>query len=64
MPLGVWEYTIGGYQIAHKWLKDRKGRLLTFDELQHYGRIVATLNETIRLQVKIDAAVGSWPFKG
>src|SRR6516225_518212 len=44
MPKAVWEYTIGGYQVANKWLKDRKGRLLTFDELQHYGRVVAALN--------------------
>ena len=47
MPRPVWEYMIGGYQVAHKWLKDRKGRLLTFDELQHYGRVVAALNVLI-----------------
>ena len=64
MPRCVWEYAIGGYQVAHKWLKDRKGRLLTFDELQHYGRVVATLNDTIRIQAEIDVATGSWPLKG
>jgi predicted helicase len=31
----AWQYRIGGYQVAHKWLKDRKGRLLSFDDLQH-----------------------------
>lgn len=46
------------FQVAHKWLKDRKGRLLTFDELQHYGRIISALNETIRIQSEIDAVLG------
>lgn len=63
MPQRVWEYMIGGYQVAQKWLKDRKGRLLTFDELQHYGRIIAALDKTISLQEEIDAAAGSWPLK-
>jgi predicted helicase len=62
VPRRVWEYTIGGYQVAHKWLKDRKGRFLTFDELQHYGHVVATLNATIRLQADIDAAITDWPL--
>ena len=64
IPKSVWEYIIGGYPVAHKWLKDRKGRLLTFDELQHYGRVIAALNDTIRLQAEIDAAIGSWPLRG
>ena len=59
MPRPVWDYMAGGYQVANKWLKDRKGRLLTFDELQHYGRVVAALNQTIRLQAEIDAAIGN-----
>lgn len=58
----VWETRIGGYQVAHKWLKDRKGRMLTFDELSHYRRIIAALYETLRLQAKIDAAISSWPL--
>ena len=53
----VWEYHIGGYQVAQKWLKDRKGRLLTFDELHHYTRIIAAIDETISLQKQIDAAM-------
>lgn len=54
VPAVVWEYTIGGYQVAQKWLKDRKGRPLTFNELQAYGNIVAALAETICIQKKID----------
>jgi len=59
---GVWEYHIGGYQVAHKWLKDRKGRLLTFNELDHYRRVIAALELTIRLQDEIDRAIPSWPL--
>lgn len=54
VPRSVWDFTIGGYPIAHKWLKDRKGRLLTFDELKTYGQIISAINETIRLQAEID----------
>ena len=58
----VWDYHIGGYQVAHKWLKDRKGRQLTFDDLHHYRRVIAALDETIRVQSEIDAAVPAWPI--
>lgn len=57
VPTTVWEFTIGGYHVAHKWLKDRKDRLLTFDELKTYGNIIGTLTETIRIQGEIDAAL-------
>jgi hypothetical protein len=63
VPSSVWNYLIGGYQVANKWLKDRKGRLLTFDELLHYQRIVSALAETIRLQAEIDAAIPVWPMQ-
>jgi hypothetical protein len=63
VPASVWNYQIGGYQVANKWLKDRKGRLLTFDELQHYQRIISALAETIRLQAEIDAAIPAWPMQ-
>ena len=26
VPEEVWDFQIGGYQVCHKWLKDRKGR--------------------------------------
>ncbi len=50
----VWEFRIGGYQPLHQWLKDRKGRELSFDDLHHYGRIAAAQRETIRLMAAID----------
>ncbi len=37
----VWGFHVGGYQVCHKWLKDRKGRTLTYDDLNHYRRIAA-----------------------
>jgi hypothetical protein len=55
---------IGGYQVCEKWLKDRKGRTLSKDDLAHYGRIVVALNETIRLMKEIDQTIekhGGWP---
>jgi hypothetical protein len=50
----VWKYQIGGYQVCEKWLKDRKGRTLTFEEIQTYSKIVTALSKTIELQTEID----------
>ena len=62
----VWNFHIGGYQVCEKWLKDRKGRTLTKDDLAHYQKIVVALSETIRLMGEIDAVIekaGGWPLK-
>jgi hypothetical protein len=45
---------IGGYQPAQKWLKDRKGRVLSYDDIQHYQKIIVALAETDRLMKEID----------
>jgi predicted helicase len=45
----VWEFCIGGYQVCEKWLKDRRERTLSYDEQNHYQKIVVTLRETGRL---------------
>ena len=61
----VWAFTIGGYQVCHKWLKDRKGRTLTFEDLHHYQKVIVALAETIRLMGEIDAVIdanGGWPI--
>lgn len=50
----VWEYQVGGYQVLSKWLKDRKGRLLSLDDIKHYCKIVTALKRTIELQKEID----------
>jgi len=65
VPHDVWEFHVGGYQVCHKWLKDRKGRVLTFDDIKHYQRIVAALAETITLMATIDEVIeehGGWPI--
>ena len=59
----VWEFHIGGYQVLEKWLKDRKGRTLSYDDVTHYGKIVVALKETIRLMAEIDDIIPSWPME-
>ena len=54
VPLVAWEFYIGGYQPAQKWLKDRKQRTLEFDDILHYQKIIVALNETARLMQEID----------
>jgi predicted helicase len=66
VPPEVWEFHIGGYQVCQKWLKDRKGRALSFDDVKHYQRIVAALAETITLMEQIDEVIeehGGWPIQ-
>ena len=63
-PRRVWDFQIGGYQVCHKWLKDRKGRTLSDEDVAHYQKIVVALNETIRIMAKIDEVIdahGGWP---
>lgn len=50
----VWEYHIGGYQVPEKWLKDRKGRELTSDEVASYIKVLTAIGETIRIQKSLD----------
>lgn len=53
VPEEVWNFYIGGYQPAQKWLKDRKGRTMSFDDIKHYLHIVHALTETIKLMQKL-----------
>jgi predicted helicase len=60
----IWEFHIGGYQVCEKWLKDRKGQMLSEDDIAHYQKIVVALSETIRLMGEIDQVIqehGGWP---
>ena len=60
----IWASTIGGYRPAEKWLKDRKRRTLSEEDIDHYRKIIAALAETRRLMVKIDEVIGKhggWP---
>jgi predicted helicase len=49
VPLVAWNFWIGGYQPAQKWLKDRRGRTLGFDDVKHYQRVIKVLTETDRI---------------
>jgi hypothetical protein len=53
VPRIAWEFHIGGYQPAQKWLKDRKGRALSFDDVVHYQKIIKILSETDRIMREI-----------
>ena len=64
VPAEVWDFHIGGYQVCHKWLKDRKGRTLSDEDVAHYQKIVVALNETIRIMAEIDEVIeahSGWP---
>jgi predicted helicase len=67
VPPEVWEFRVGGYQVAEKWLKDRKGRPLTYDDLTHYQRILAAVRHTIELMAVVDEVIdqhAGWPLAG
>ena len=54
VPQIAWDFFIGGYQPAQKWLKDRKERTLEFDDILHYQKIIVALTETNRLMNEIN----------
>ena len=57
VPESAWNFYIGGYQPAQKWLKDRKGMTLSFEDVKHYGRIIYVLQQTERIMQEIDDIV-------
>ena len=68
VPENVWDFRIGGYQVCHKWLADRKKakRKLSADDIDHYHKIVVALSETIKIMKQIDEVIdthGGWPIK-
>lgn len=63
VPEKVWDFHIGGYQVCHKWLKDRKGRTLSDEDIAHYQKIIVAISETIRIMAEIDEVIdqhGGW----
>ena len=61
----TWEFSIGGYRPAEQWLKDRKNRPLSYDDIAHYRRLCAALAETPRIMASIDKTIeayGGWPL--
>jgi len=64
VPKEVWNFLIGGYQVCYKWLKDRKGRTLSDEDIIHYQKIIVAIKETIRIMNEIDVVIeqyGGWP---
>lgn len=64
VPAVVWEFSIGGYRPAQKWLKDRKGRTLSEEDLDRYRGIVGAIGEMIRRMAEVDEVIdahGGWP---
>lgn len=64
VPEEVWKFRIGSYQVCHKWLKDRKGRTLSDEDIIHYQKIIVAIKETIKIMNEIDVVIeqyGGWP---
>ena len=59
----IWNFHIGGYQVCEKWLKDRRGRTLSYVDLEHYSKVITAIQETIRVAAEIDAAIPKWPIE-
>lgn len=57
VPELAWNFYIGGYQPAQKWLKDRKGRKLSNEDIEHYQKIIVSLVETNKIMKKIDEVI-------
>lgn len=56
----AWNFFVGGYQPAQKWLKDRRGQRLDFAAIRHYEEIIHALGATLRLMQEIDALPLPW----
>jgi hypothetical protein len=54
----VWEYRIGAYRVAEKYLKDRKKRELSLEEIEHYMRVAKVIERTIEVQEEVEEAIG------
>ena len=57
VPVDVWDYEIGSYQVCEKWLKDRKGSALSHAEVRQYRNILIAVAETLRLMEEIDEII-------
>lgn len=60
VPESVWDFYIGGYQPAQKWLKDRKGRILSSDEIDHYQQTLEAIRRTDDLMKDFEDVPPSW----
>ena len=58
VPLAAWEQAVGGYRPTEKWLKDRKGRALSQDDISHYRRMILALAKTARVAERLNHSGG------
>ena len=63
VPVSAWNFFIGGYQPAQKWLKDRKGMTLSFEDVKHYGHIIYVLQQTEKIMGEIDDVMSNKEMK-
>lgn len=63
VPRRVWEFHVGGYRPCEKWLKDRRRLELTYADIAHYERIVATIGRTIEIMDALEALAPTWPLE-
>ncbi|MBO1054242.1 MAG: N-6 DNA methylase [Dolichospermum sp. DET73] len=66
VPQQIWNFYIGGYQVCQKWLKDRKGRELNFDDISHYQNIISIISETVKIMEDVDKIIdkyGGFPLE-
>lgn len=62
----VWEFRIGGGYPARKWLSDRRGRLLTYDDLSEYAQVLGAIDQTVAIVDEIETLIeeyGGWPLQ-
>ena len=62
VPPEVWGFYVGGYQVCEKWLKDRKGRALSYDDIEHYRNMTEAVRQTLPLMEEVDHAIPAWPL--
>lgn len=58
VPEEIWHFHIGGYQVLHKWLKDRRERTLSEEDILHYTKVIVSLGETIKIMQEVDEVLG------
>jgi predicted helicase len=57
----IWDFVIGGYQVSEFWLKERQGRKLVWNDIQHYQRIIVAIERISRIISEIDSLLTFWP---
>jgi predicted helicase len=62
VPEDVWEFRVGGFQVAQKWLSERVERSLDYDDVTKYQNVLQAIARTIEITAEIDEAIPAWPL--